>query len=133
MYDQAYALGAKIVFWPSMMSTPDRDAISAARVFKYHVVANGSPGTVLDSTGRQVRTIPIKLSTEGISPIELSQLTPLIRTRAGGGLPCNHAQHYRRWRLDWNDRPRRDLGAREPPRCAAGENSDKSINCDMFR
>ena len=58
-----------------MMSTPDRDAISAARVFKYHVVANGSPGTVLDSTGRQVRDNPIKLSTEGIFPIKLSQLT----------------------------------------------------------
>lgn len=45
---EAYALGAKIVFWPSMMSTPDRDTISAARLFRFHVVANGSPGTVLD-------------------------------------------------------------------------------------
>jgi predicted amidohydrolase len=51
---EAYALGAKVVFWPTMMSTPDRDTISAARLFRFHVVANGSPGTVLDSTGRRV-------------------------------------------------------------------------------
>ena len=58
-----------------MLATPDRDAISAARLFKYNIVANGwktyggpaspavpgvparpfySPGTILDSTGRQV-------------------------------------------------------------------------------
>ena len=72
LWHQAYALGAQIVFWPSMMATPDRDAISASRLFRYHVVANGwktyggpadpalpgvpgrpfySPGTMLDSTG----------------------------------------------------------------------------------
>jgi predicted amidohydrolase len=75
LWHQAYALGAQIVFWPSIMATPDRDAISAARLFRYHIVANGwstsggpadlslpgvperpfySPGTVLDSTGRTV-------------------------------------------------------------------------------
>ena len=65
LWHQAYALGAQVVFWPSMMSTPDRDAISAARLFRYHIVANGwktygaprpyySPGTVLDTTGTQV-------------------------------------------------------------------------------
>ena len=75
LWHQAYALGAQIVFWPSMMATPDRDAISASRLFRYHVVANGwktyggpadpalpgvpgrpfySPGTMLDSTGEVV-------------------------------------------------------------------------------
>ena len=75
LWHQAYALGAQVVFWPSMMATPDRDAISASRLFRYHVVANGwktyggpadpalpgvpgrpfySPGTVLDSTGQVV-------------------------------------------------------------------------------
>ena len=75
LWHQAYALGAQVVFWPSMMATPDRDAISASRLFRYHVVANGwktyggpadpalpgvpgrpfySPGTVLDSTGEVV-------------------------------------------------------------------------------
>ena len=75
LWHQAYALGAQIVFWPSMMATPDRDAISASRLFRYHVVANGwktyggpadpalpgvpgrpfySPGAMLDSTGEVV-------------------------------------------------------------------------------
>ena len=43
---QAYALGAQIVFWPSMMNTPDRDAISLARLFRVHIVCNGKPGEV---------------------------------------------------------------------------------------
>ena len=77
LWHQAYALGAKIVFWPSTMATPDRDAISAARLFRFHVVANGwrvgaggnrssppargrrapraaTPGAVLDTTGHVV-------------------------------------------------------------------------------
>lgn len=30
LWHQAYALGAQVIFWPSMMATPDRDAISAS-------------------------------------------------------------------------------------------------------
>eukprot|EP01047_Picozoa_sp_COSAG01_P046829 COSAG01_NODE_4427_length_5035_cov_2.138574_6_plen_131_part_00 len=41
LWHQAYALGAQVVFWPSMMSTPDRDAISLSRLFRFHIVANG--------------------------------------------------------------------------------------------
>ena len=54
VWHQAYALGARIVFWPSMMSTPDRDTVTMARAFRYNVVANGSPGNILDTTGRPV-------------------------------------------------------------------------------
>ena len=53
LWHQAYALGAKVVFWPTMMTTPDRDAISHARMFRYHIVANGNPGQLLDTTGRE--------------------------------------------------------------------------------
>ena len=34
VWHQAYALGAQIVFWPSMMSTLDRDSVSMARAFR---------------------------------------------------------------------------------------------------
>lgn len=37
-----------------MMTTPDRDAISLSRLFRYHIVANGSPGAIHDPTGRMV-------------------------------------------------------------------------------
>ena len=43
LWHQAYALGAQVVFWPSMMSTPDRDAISLSRLFRYHVVVRETP------------------------------------------------------------------------------------------
>ena len=51
---EAYALGAQIVFWPSAMQTPDRDMISLARLFRYHIVGNGYPGDILNGMGRQV-------------------------------------------------------------------------------
>ena len=54
LWHQAYALGAQVVFWPSMMSTPDRDAVSLARLFRFHIVSNGSPGNIHDTTGRAV-------------------------------------------------------------------------------
>ena len=54
LWHQAYALGAQVVFWPSMMATPDRDAMSLARLFRFHVVANGSPGAIHDPTGHMV-------------------------------------------------------------------------------
>lgn len=41
VWHEAYALGARIVFWPSMMRTPDRDAISYARLLRVNIVANG--------------------------------------------------------------------------------------------
>ena len=41
----------QVVFWPSMMTTPDRDAISLSRLFRFHIVANGSPGAIHDNTG----------------------------------------------------------------------------------
>ena len=41
----------QVVFWPSMMSTPDRDGISLSRLFRFHIVANGSPGAIHDNTG----------------------------------------------------------------------------------
>ena len=41
----------QVVFWPSMMSTPDRDAISLSRLFRFNIVANGSPGAIHDNTG----------------------------------------------------------------------------------
>ena len=44
----------QVVFWPSMMSTPDRDAISLSRLFRFHIVANGSPGAIHDMTGNLV-------------------------------------------------------------------------------
>merc|ERR1712110_589813 len=52
VWHQAYALGAQVVFWPSMMRTPDRDTISLARLFRFNIVANGKPGAILDSTGQ---------------------------------------------------------------------------------
>ena len=54
LWHQAYALGAQIVFWPSAMQTPDRDMISLARLFRFHVVANGYPGSIVNTMGRQV-------------------------------------------------------------------------------
>ena len=50
----AYALGAQVVFWPSMMQTPDRDMISLARLYRFHIVAHGYPGSIVNGTGRQV-------------------------------------------------------------------------------
>ena len=61
LWHQAYALGAQVVFWPSEMATPDRDMISLARLFRYHIVANGHPGAIIDSTGTTVsdfKTLP---------------------------------------------------------------------------
>ena len=50
---------------------PDRDTISAARLFRFHVVANGSPGTVLDSTGRQVDDFHQLNTTASIGSMDL--------------------------------------------------------------
>jgi predicted amidohydrolase len=54
LWHQAYALGAQVVFWPSMMSTPDRDAISLSRLFRFHIVANGRWECLRDLTIRIV-------------------------------------------------------------------------------
>ena len=40
-----------------MMSTPDRDAISLSRLFRFHIVADGFPGAIHDSTGRMVKDL----------------------------------------------------------------------------
>ena len=42
MWYQAYALGAQIMVWPTVMGAPDRDIISYARLFRFHVIACGS-------------------------------------------------------------------------------------------
>jgi predicted amidohydrolase len=74
----AYALGAQIVFWPTVMGAPDRDVISYARLFRFHVVACGSrrldsghmdikeSGMILDTTGETVadiKALPSKVVT----------------------------------------------------------------------
>ena len=72
LWHQAYALGAQVVFWPSMMTTPDRDAISLSRLFRYHVVANGSPGAIHDPTGRMVTdltTATVKANGTAVGPV----------------------------------------------------------------
>jgi predicted amidohydrolase len=67
----AYAMGAQIVFWPTVMGAPDRDVISYARLFRFHVVACGSrrldsahmdvkeSGMILDTTGETVSDIKV--------------------------------------------------------------------------
>jgi predicted amidohydrolase len=59
LWHQAYALGAQVVFWPSMMSTPDRDAISLSRLFRFHIVSNGRPGNIHDTTVRSAVLFPL--------------------------------------------------------------------------
>ena len=54
LWHQAYAIGAQVVFWPSAMQTPDRDMISLARLYRYHIVANGYPGDIVNGLGRRV-------------------------------------------------------------------------------
>ena len=67
----AYAMGAQIVFWPTVMGAPDRDVISYSRLFRFHVVACGSrrldkghmdikeSGMILDSTGETAADIKV--------------------------------------------------------------------------
>ena len=74
----AYAMGAQIVFWPTVMGAPDRDVQSYARLFRFHVVACGhydidrstgslpsigDSGMILDTTGETVEDIKFIPST----------------------------------------------------------------------
>lgn len=63
LWQEAYALGAEIVLWPTAMATPDRDMISLARAFRYSVVGCGHPGDIVDSTGRSVNQTVVRTET----------------------------------------------------------------------
>jgi len=71
-------MGAQVVFCPTVMGAPDRDVISYARLFRFHVVACGSrrldaghmdikeSGVILDSTGEtavDIKVLPSKVVT----------------------------------------------------------------------
>ena len=48
---EAYALGAKIVFFPTDLSMPDRNADNYAKIYRYSIVGNGQPGGIYTDYG----------------------------------------------------------------------------------
>jgi|EP01043_Picozoa_sp_COSAG02_P109854 hypothetical protein len=48
---EAYAMGAKIVFFPTDLSMPDRNANNYAKIFRYNIVGNGQPGGIYTDYG----------------------------------------------------------------------------------
>eukprot|EP01052_Picozoa_sp_SAG31_P041985 SAG31_NODE_6525_length_1988_cov_1.174166_1_plen_651_part_01 len=83
----AYALGAQIVFWPAEMGAPDRDVISYARLFRFHVVACGhsDAGTPVGSAAG-IKESGMILDTTGETVADIKPLSAV--SRCGGGQNC---------------------------------------------